>query len=139
VGERPRVLFVCVHNAGPSRMAAAYLDHLAGERYEALSAGPAPADHPDPEAVTTMAEAGLVLGDEPGTLLTPKLAASALRVIGMGGAVEQALPALAVPVEDWGIPDLKGVPPAEVKVIRDILRRLVERLVARLDAEAAVR
>jgi arsenate reductase len=120
-------------------MAAAYMDQMAGERYEALSAGTEPADRPHPEAVASMAEAGIVLGDEPGTLLTPKLAASAHRVIGMGCAVDEACPALAVPLENWGIPDPVGRPPVEVQVIRDTIRRLVERLVARLDAEAAVR
>ena len=139
MAERRRVLFVCAHNGGPSRMAAAYMDHMAGERYEALSAGPEPVDRPHPEAVASMAEAGIVLGDEPGTLLTPDLAASAHRVIGMGCAVEAACPALTVPLEDWGIPEPMGRPPAEVRVIRDTIRRLVERLVARLDAEAAVR
>lgn len=118
-------------------MAAAYLDHLAGDRYEAVSAGTEPGARPHPEVVEAMAEEGIVVPVEPGTLLTQELADSAARVIGMGCAVEEACPALSVPLDDWGIPDPKGRPMAEVRVIRDTIRRLVERLVARLDAETA--
>ncbi len=56
----------------------------------------------------------------------------------MGCAVAEACPALSVPLEDWGLPDPKGRPVEEVRVIRDTTQRLVERLVARLDTEAAV-
>ncbi len=120
-------------------MAAAFLDHLAGDRYEALSAGTEPAERAHPEVVAAMAEAGINLPDGPGTLLTGALAGSAERVIGMGCAVADACPALSVPLEDWGLADPKGLPMEEVRVIRDVTRRLVERLVARLDTEAAVR
>ncbi|MGH8991524.1 MAG: low molecular weight phosphatase family protein [Acidimicrobiia bacterium] len=136
---RRRILFVCVHNAGRSRMAAAFLDDLAGDRYEAVSAGTEPAEQAHAEVVATMAEAGVTLPDGPGMLLTPGLAESAELIIGMGCAVDEACPALRVPLEDWGLPDPKGRPVEEVRVIRDTTRRLVERLVARLDTEAAVR
>ena len=56
--EKPTVLFVCVHNAGRSQMAAGWLQHLAGDRVEVLSAGSAPADSINPAAVAAMAEAG---------------------------------------------------------------------------------
>ncbi|MGH9042696.1 MAG: low molecular weight phosphatase family protein [Acidimicrobiia bacterium] len=135
---RRRILFVCVHNAGRSRMAAAFLDHLAGDRYEAVSAGTEPAARTHPEVLHTMAEAGIEVADEPGTLLTSDLAGSAERIIGMGCGIEEACPALSVPLEDWGLPDPKGRPVEEVRVIRDTTRRLVERLVARLDTEADV-
>jgi arsenate reductase len=137
--KKPRILFVCVHNAGRSRMSAAWLHHLAGDRYDALSAGTEPADRPHPEVVAAMAEEGIVIADTPGTLLTVELADSADLVVGMGCAVEEACPALRVPLEDWGLPDPKGRPMAEVRVIRDTTRRLVQRLVARLDTEAALR
>lgn len=136
---RPRILFVCARDAGLARMSAAYLDHLAGDRYEALSAGPDPAEHPHREVVAAMAEEGIEIADAPGTLLTAALAGSAERIIGMGGGVDPAWPALTVPLEDWGVPGPEGRPMPEVRVIRDTLRRLVERLVARLDTEAAVR
>ena len=57
--DRPTVLFVCVHNAGRSQMAAGYLQHLAGDRVEVLSAGSAPADQVNPAAVAAMAEDGV--------------------------------------------------------------------------------
>lgn len=119
-------------------MAAAFLDHLAGERYDAVSAGTRPAARVDPEVVAAMAEEGVAMADGPGTQLTAGLAASAHRIIGMGGAVSEACPGLAVPLEDWGLPDPGGRPPAEVRLIRDTTRRLVTRLVARLDTEASL-
>jgi protein-tyrosine-phosphatase len=119
-------------------MAAAFLDDLAGDRYEAISAGTEPADRAHPEVVAAMAEAGIEVTAGPGTLLTAALANSAERIIGMGCAVAEACPALSVPLEDWGLPDPQGRPVEEVRVIRDTTQRLVERLVARLDTEAAV-
>jgi arsenate reductase (thioredoxin) len=120
-------------------MAAAFLDHMAGDRYEALSAGTDPAAEAHPEVVAAMAKAGIEVPDGPGTLLTAALAGSAERIIGMGCSVAEACPALSVPLEDWGLPDPEGRSVEEVLVIRDTTRRLVERLVARLDTEAAVR
>lgn len=119
-------------------MAAAFLDHIAGERYDAVSAGTQPAEGVHPRVVAAMAEEGVVLPDGPGTRLTARLAGSAERVIGMGCAVTDACPGLAVPLEDWGLPDPEGRRMDEVRVIRDTTRRLVARLVARLDTEAAV-
>jgi arsenate reductase len=120
-------------------MAAAFLDDLAGDRYEGVSAGTEPAERPHPEVVQVMAEAGIEIPIGPGTLLTQELVDSAHRVIGMGCAVAEACPALRVPLEDWGVADPKGRPLEEVRVIRDIVRRLVVRLLARLDAETAIR
>jgi arsenate reductase (thioredoxin) len=120
-------------------MAAAYLNELAGDRYEALSAGPEPVGGPYPEAAALIAEEGIELDGAPPTRLTPELVRSAVRVVGLGGAVEDWCPELAAPAETWGIPDPAGRPLPEARVIRDTTRRLVERLVARLDAEAAVR
>lgn len=119
-------------------MAAAFLDDIAGDRYEALSAGTEPAERPHAEVVATMAETGVDLPEGPGTMLTEALADSAERIIGMGCAVAEACPALRVPLEDWGLPDPRGRPVEEVRIIRDTTRRLVERLVARLDTEAVV-
>ena len=131
--EPRTVLFVCVHNAGRSRMAAAFLDALGGGRYVGISAGTEPADHPHPEVVSAMAEDGIEIADTPGTMLTYELTEQAVRVIGMGCAVDEACPALRVPLEDWGLPDPKGQPPERVREIRDEVRRRVETLVAELD------
>jgi arsenate reductase (thioredoxin) len=119
-------------------MAAAYLNELAGDRYEAVSAGAEPVGGPYPEAAATMAEEGIELDTAPPTLLTPQLVRSADRIVGLGGAVQDWCPELAAPAETWGLPDPAGRPVAEVRVIRETTRRLVERLVARLDAESAV-
>jgi arsenate reductase len=115
-------------------MAAAYLHALAGGRYDARSAGTAPADHPHPEVVAVMAEDGIVLDDIAGTLLTTELAEQAVRVIGMGCAVEAACPALRVPLEDWKLDDPKGQPLDAVRAIRDDVRGRVQTLIAELDA-----
>jgi arsenate reductase (thioredoxin) len=120
-------------------MAAAFLHALAGDRYEGLSAGPEPVAAVYPEAEEAMAEAGVELDAAPPTPLTAALVRSADRIVGLGGAVEDWCPELVAPAETWGIPDPADRPLPEVRVIRDTTRRLVERLVARLDAEAAVR
>jgi arsenate reductase len=135
--DRPVVLFVCVHNAGRSRMAEAWLNYLAGDRYQAMSAGTQPAARPHPEVVAAMAEAGIALDDAPGRLLTPELAERAIRVIGMGCSVDEACPALKVPLEDWDLPDPQGLPPDEVAAIRDLIELRVRNLVAALDRERA--
>lgn len=133
--ERPIVLFVCVHNAGRSRMAEAFFNQLAGDRYEGRSAGTIPADAPHPEVVEAMAEEGIELDGGPGTMLTQDLTDEAVRVIGMGCAVEEACPALRVPLEDWELDDPKGKSREEVTEIRDKIEMKVRNLVAQLDKE----
>lgn len=132
---RPVVLFVCVHNAGRSRMAEAFFNDLAGDRYEGRSAGTQPADAPHPEVVAAMAEAGIELTGGPGTMLTHEMTDEAVRVIGMGCAVEEACPALRVPLEDWELEDPKGRSAEDVAEIRDLIEMKVRNLVAQLDRE----
>ena len=133
--ERPTVLFVCVHNAGRSRMAEAFLDHMAGDRYKAISAGTQPAKRPHREVVQSMAEVGIPIAERPGEMLTQEMADGAVRVIGMGCAVEEACPALRVPLEDWELDDPKGKSADDVAMIRDLIEMRVRNLVAKLDAE----
>lgn len=133
--ERPVVLFVCVHNAGRSRMAEAFFNQLAGDRYKGMSAGTEPAAHPHPEVMDAMAEVHLPLEDTPGTLLTQEMADDALLVVGMGCNVEEACPALRAPLDDWQLDDPKGKAPEEVAEIRDMIEMRVRNLVARLDRE----
>lgn len=133
--ERPIVLFVCVHNAGRSRMAEAFFNQLAGDRYEGRSAGTVPADAPHPEVVTAMSDVGMDLDEGPGTMLTQEMTDEATRVIGMGCAVEEACPALRVPLEDWELDDPKGKSPDEIAEIRDRIEMKVRNLVAQLDRE----
>ncbi|HVF11734.1 MAG TPA: low molecular weight phosphatase family protein [Actinomycetota bacterium] len=132
--EKPMVLFVCVHNAGRSRIAEALFNRMAGDRYRAISAGTHPASAPHPEVVESLEDAGISISG-PGKLLTSALAGSAARVIGMGCDVDEACPALKVPLEDWDLPDPKGKSRAQVDEVRDEIRARVEGLVAELDAE----
>ncbi len=133
--DSPLVLFVCVHNAGRSRMAEAFFNALARGRYRASSAGTEPADHPHPEVVLAMAEVGIEIPETPGVLLTEDLANEATRVVGMGCAVEEACPALRVPLEDWELQDPKGKSHDEVTAIRDEIERRVRNLIAELDRD----
>ncbi len=134
--DRPFVLFVCVHNAGRSRMAEAFFNQMAGDRYRGLSAGTEPADHPHPEVVTAMAEVGLDIPETPGRMLTQELADRAELVVGMGCAVEEACPALRVPLEDWDLEDPKGQAPERVADIRDTIELRVRNLIGRLERDA---
>ncbi|MGI8773582.1 MAG: low molecular weight phosphatase family protein [Actinomycetota bacterium] len=133
--EKPKVLFVCVHNAGRSRMAAAFLNEMAGDRYLGVSAGTEPASKPHLEVVQAMAEIGISIEETPGTLLTQEMTDDALRVIGMGCAVEEACPALRVPLENWSLDDPKGRTHDEVAEIRDKIEMKVRNLVGQLDRE----
>jgi arsenate reductase len=130
---KPLVLFVCVHNAGRSRMAEAFFNELAAGRYRGISAGTQPAERPHAEVVAAMEEIGHTIENRPGRLLTQELAETAERVIGMGCAVEEACPALTVPLEDWELDDPKGKDPEAVADIRDKIEMKVRNLVAQLD------
>lgn len=129
----PDVLFVCVHNAGRSRMAEALFNRAAAGRFTAASAGTQPAEHPHPEVVTVLAELGIRLDGGAGTLLTPELAEGSARLVSMGCDVEEACPATSVPMEDWALDDPKGQPLQRVREIRDEVARRVQALLAELD------
>jgi arsenate reductase len=128
---KPSVLFVCVHNAGRSQMAAGWLQALAGESIEVRSAGTAPAEQVNPVAVEAMREAGVDI-----TQATPKaLTVDAVQVsdvvITMGcGDACPILPATRY--LDWPLDDPAGQGIEAVRPIRDEIRRRVEELVAEL-------
>ena len=128
---RPTVLFVCVHNAGRSQMAAGFLRHLAGDRIEVLSAGSEPADSINPVAVAAMAEEGIdIAGEQPKVLTTQSVSASDV-VITMGcGDACPFFPGIRY--EDWQLDDPAGQELAAVRPIRDEIRRRVEELIASL-------
>jgi arsenate reductase len=134
-----RVLFVCVHNAGRSVMAEAFLNRMAQGSAAAMSAGTVPQEKPHPEVVETMREVGIDVSGHEGRLLTDEMVRSADRVITMGCAVdEQACPAiLYADVEDWGLPDPKGQSPEAVREIRDEVAKRVESLLKSLAAASA--
>jgi arsenate reductase (thioredoxin) len=133
--DRPYVLFVCVHNAGRSRMAEALFNHMGRGRYRALSAGTEPADRPHREVLAAMAEVGIDIPDTAGTKLSQELADGAERVVGMGCAVEEACPALKVPLDNWELEDPKGQSPEKVAEIRDTIELRVRNLIGDLERD----
>ncbi|MGY4709214.1 arsenate reductase ArsC [Mycolicibacterium sp. CBM1] len=131
MGSRPSVLFVCVHNAGRSQMAAGFLAHLAGDAIEVRSAGSAPAASINPAAVAAMAEVGIDIADQSPKILTPDTVESSDVVITMGcGDTCPVFP--GVRYRDWALPDPAGMGVEAVRPIRDEIRTRVEALIAEL-------
>jgi arsenate reductase (thioredoxin) len=129
---RPTVLFVCVHNAGRSQMAAGYLQHLAGDRVEVLSAGSQPADQVNQVAVAAMAEEGIDITRAVPTILTTESVAESDVVITMGcGDACPIFPGKRY--EDWVLDDPAGADLDAVRAIRDEIRSRVQALVGELD------
>jgi arsenate reductase len=131
VPSRPTVLFVCVHNAGRSQMAAGWLAHLAADRVQVRSAGSVPADQINPLAVQAMREAGIdIAASQPKLLTTDAVRASDV-VITMGcGDSCPVFPGKRY--QDWDIPDPAGQPIDTVRQIRDQIRDRVATLVSQL-------
>ncbi|WP_422117056.1 arsenate reductase ArsC [Brachybacterium sp. UNK5269] len=128
---RPSVLFVCVHNAGRSQMAAGWLRELAGDRIEVRSAGSAPADSINPAAVAAMAEVGIDISDQTPKILTPDSVQASDVVITMGcGDACPYYPGKRY--EDWKLEDPAGKGIDEVRPVRDEIRVRVEELIASL-------
>ena len=125
---RPTVLFVCVHNAGRSQMAAGFLQHLAGDRVEVLSAGSAPADQVNPAAVEAMREEGVDLTTAVPKVLTEDAVRASDVVVTMGcGDACPFFPGKRY--EDWALDDPAGQGLEAVRPIRDEIRRRVEALI----------
>jgi arsenate reductase len=130
--DHPTVLFVCVHNAGRSQMAAGYLQHLAGQRIEVLSAGSQPADQVNPAAVAAMAEEGIDIRAEQPKLLTDGAVQTADVVITMGCGDECPFyPGKRY--EDWVLDDPAGQGLDAVRPIRDEIKARVRALIAEID------
>jgi len=129
--DPPTVLFVCVHNAGRSQMAAGFLQHLAGDRIEVLSAGSQPADRINPVAVEAMAEEGVDITAEKPKVLTTEAVRESDVVVTMGCGDEcPYFPGKRY--EDWLLDDPAGQGIEAVRPIRDEIRARVEALVAEL-------
>ena len=125
--SKPSVLFVCVHNAGRSQMAAAFLAHLAAGAVEVRSAGSAPSDQVNPAAVQAMAEVGIDIAAEKPKILTDQAVRESDVVITMGcGDSCPFYPGKRY--EDWVLDDPAGKDVAAVRPIRDEIRRRVEAL-----------
>lgn len=127
----PTVLFVCVHNAGRSQMAAGWLQHLAGNQVHVLSAGSAPADSINPVAVEAMLEVGIdIAGNQPKVLTTDAVKESDV-VITMGcGDTCPFFPGKRY--EDWVLEDPAGQGIESVRPIRDEIKSRVEALLAEI-------
>lgn len=133
---RPTVLFVCVHNAGRSQMAAGWLRHLAGDRVSVLSAGSAPAETINPVAVEAMAEVGIDIAEAVPELLSTDAVVASDVVITMGcGDACPFFPGKRY--EDWALDDPAGQGLDAVRPIRDEIRRRVDELLASLGVAAA--
>jgi arsenate reductase len=130
---RPSVLFVCVHNAGRSQMAAALLERIAGGSVEIRSAGTEPADRVNPVVAEAMAEMGIDLNGRSPTRMHDTMVRGADVVITMGcGDACPVYPGIRY--EDWELPDPAGKPLEEVRAIRDEIQERVKILVKSLAA-----
>jgi len=124
VGGKPNVLFLCVHNAGRSQMAAALLEHHASGRVVVRSAGSDPAEELNPAAVAAMAEIGLDIGQRRPSRLDPESAEQADIIVTMGcGDSCPVYPGKRY--LDWEVPDPAGQPIEVVRAIRDEIDRRV--------------
>ncbi|WP_432871899.1 arsenate reductase ArsC [Microbispora rosea] len=127
----PSVLFVCVHNAGRSQMAAGWLAHLAGDRVQVRSAGSAPAEWVNPVAVDAMREVGIDISAESPKLLTADAVQASDVIITMGcGDACPLFPGKRY--EDWKLDDPAGQGMDAVRVIRDEIYGRVKALMVEL-------
>ena len=131
MSDKPTILFVCVHNAGRSQMAAGYAQALGGDRVEVLSAGSAPKDQINPIAIQAMAEDGIdIAGNQPKILTTDAVRDSdAVITMGCGDACP-IFPGKRY--EDWDLTDPAGRGIEDVRPIRDDVKHRVQTLLAEL-------
>ncbi len=129
--KKPTVIFVCVHNAGRSQMAAGFMRQLAGDKVEVLSAGSEPKDSINPVAVQAMAEVGIDIANQQPKILTPEAVMESDAVITMGcGDACPFYPGKRY--EDWVLQDPAGQDLDFVRNVRDEIKVRVEALLAEL-------
>ncbi len=129
--HKPTVLFVCVHNAGRSQMAAGFMNAIGAGRVEVLSAGSAPKDSINPIAVQAMQEVGIDISNSVPKVLTPEAVQESDAVITMGcGDACPYYPGKRY--EDWVLDDPAGQGIESVRVIRDDIKKRVEQLLSEL-------
>ncbi len=131
MADKPRVLFVCIHNAGRSQMAAGYASSLSAGRVEVRSGGSEPGNEINPVAIAAMAEEGIDISQGVPQLMTTEAVRDSDVVITMGcGDVCPIFPGKRY--EDWQLTDPSGLPIDEVRPIRDEIKARVESLLAEL-------
>jgi len=131
MSEKKTIMFVCVHNAGRSQMAAGFMRELGGDHVEVLSAGSAPKDSINPVAVEAMAELGIDIANQKPKVLTPEAVQQSDVVITMGcGDACPYYPGKRY--EDWVLEDPAGQGIEPVRVIRDEIKVRVEQLLAEI-------
>jgi len=131
VTNKPSVLFVCVHNAGRSQMAAGFMTHLSGGAVDVLSAGSAPKDTINPIAIEAMAEVGIDIANNVPKILTTEAVQASDAVVTMGcGDTCPFYPGKRY--EDWVLDDPAGQGIESVRIIRDEIKRRVEVLLSKL-------
>ena len=131
MSDKPSVLFVCVHNAGRSQMAAGFMQHLGKGRVDVLSAGSAPKDSINPVAIEAMAELGIDIANNLPKILTTEAVQASDVVITMGcGDACPYYPGKRY--EDWVLEDPAGQGIEPVRVIRNEIQRRVEELLSEL-------
>ncbi|WP_435107116.1 arsenate reductase ArsC [Nocardiopsis synnemataformans] len=129
--DKPSVLFVCVHNAGRSQMAAAWLHHLSQGRIEVRSAGSAPAHALNPAVVEAMAEVGIDITDQSPKILTTEAVEASDVCVTMGcGDTCPFFPGKRY--LDWELPDPAGQGVESVRPIRDDIKKRVEELITEI-------
>jgi arsenate reductase (thioredoxin) len=129
--RKPSVLFVCIHNAGRSQMAAGWVRHLAGDRVQVRSAGSEPAERLNPTAVQAMAEVGIDITGNTPRKLDRELAEGNDMVVSMGcGDACPYVPGTRY--DDWKLTDPAGQSIEVVREVRDEIRGHVEELLAQL-------
>jgi protein-tyrosine-phosphatase len=129
MSEKKTIMFVCVHNAGRSQMAAGFMRELGGDRIEVLSAGSAPKDSINPIAVEAMHELGIDIANQKPKVLTPEAVQQSDVVITMGcGDACPYYPGKRY--EDWKLDDPAGQGIESVRVIRDEIKARVETLLS---------
>jgi protein-tyrosine-phosphatase len=131
MSDKKAIMFVCVHNAGRSQMAAGFMRELGGDRVEVLSAGSAPKDSINPVAVEAMAELGIDIANQKPKVLTPEAVQQSDVVITMGcGDACPYYPGKRY--EDWKLDDPAGQGIEPVRVIRDEIKARVETLLSEI-------
>ena len=134
MSPKASVLFVCVHNAGRSQMAAAYLQHFAGDRVEVRSAGSAPGNSVNPAAVEAMLEEGIDMSAATPKVLTDEAVKASDYVVTMGcGDACPFFPGKTY--LDWVLDDPAGQGVEAVRPIRDEIKKKIQDLVAEIDAK----